>query len=221
MHLYLIRHGQSYLNLPEYPASNADEPLTPLGQRQADALAQWLPTTLPTVDAIYASTLRRTVETAQPLAAAYRVALQLDHRLREIGCNRHDHRPWPDQALPQYADFWSSERPFASITPAVDAGESLMHFRTRVGAFVEDLLPYHQQQHVLLVTHSRVIELIFDHLFNIGPWRRCEIAVQHSALTHFEQITVPGREHWRLHYHNRIDHLAQLATKEIACFSPV
>lgn len=210
MHLYLIRHGQSYLNLPDYPLGNADEVLTALGQRQALALAQWLPQSLPQVDAIYASTLRRTVETAQPLAQAYGLTLQLDHRLREIGCNRRDHAPWPDQELPQYADFWSSERPFASITPAVEAGESLMHFRARIGAFIEDLLSCHPQEHVLIVSHSRVIELVFDHVFNIGPWRQCEISVDHTAVTHVEYTNSLRRQAWRLHFHNRIDHLALL-----------
>ena len=32
MHLYLIRHGQSYVNLPDWTGVNADEPLTELGQ---------------------------------------------------------------------------------------------------------------------------------------------------------------------------------------------
>ncbi|MEZ4664715.1 MAG: histidine phosphatase family protein [Caldilineaceae bacterium] len=91
-----------------------------------------------------------------------------------------------------------------------------MHFRT-VGAFVEDLLARHQQQTVLVITYNRVIELVFDHMFNIGPWRRCEIAVQHTAITHFEQINLPRREHWRLHCHNCIEHLAQVANEENAC----
>ena len=39
MHLYLIRHGQSFVNLPDWTGVNADEPLTELGQQQAAALA--------------------------------------------------------------------------------------------------------------------------------------------------------------------------------------
>ncbi|MFZ4657876.1 MAG: histidine phosphatase family protein [Caldilineaceae bacterium] len=38
MNLYLIRHGQSYINLPEWIGKNSDEALTELGQRQAAAL---------------------------------------------------------------------------------------------------------------------------------------------------------------------------------------
>lgn len=210
MKLYIIRHGQSYNNVADEPAGNVDTALTELGKAQTTALAQWLPQWVPTVDAIYASTLRRTVETAHPIAQAYGLAIHFDHRLREIGCNHRNHLPCPDDNLPQYANFWSSERPFASITPAIEDGESLMNFRARVGAVIEELVVRHRAQTVLVISHSRVIELVFDHIFNIGPWRRCEIAVHNTAVSSFEQIELPNRETWRLHFHNRIDHLAQI-----------
>ena len=208
MNLYIIRHSQGYNNLVDGKSGNSDTPLTELGQRQTVALAKWLPQKLTQIDAIYASTLRRTVETAQPIAQAYGMESQFDHRLREIGCNRVDQTPWPDNSLPQYANFWSSERPFTSISPDVEQGESLMDFRSRVGAVIEELAARHRQQSVLVVTHSRVIELIFDHIFNIGPWRRCEVAMENSAISHFEYIELPNREMWRLHFHNKVEHLA-------------
>jgi len=210
MHLYLVRHGQSYVNLSPLPQSNADEPLTETGQQQTAALAQWLPGILPHVEVIYSSTLRRAMETAKPLAQLYGLTIHPDERLREIGCNRQDHTPLSNHSLPPYADFWSSERPFSSITPAIEQGESLMHFRTRVGAFLEGLWPQHKDQSLLVVTHSRVIEMIFDHAFNVGPWRRCEVETQHTALTHFEVLPQPRPEMWRLHRHNCTDHLAAL-----------
>ena len=210
MHLYIIRHGQSYMNLPDYAFGNTDEPLTEVGLRQAAALREWLPTILPKVDAIYSSTLCRAEETAQPLGETYDIPIQLDHRLGEIGCNRIDHTPFPNDNLPNYANYWSSERPFASITPSIEQGESLMSFRSRVGSFIEELVIRHRGQIVLVVCHSRVIEIVFDHMFNIGPWRRCEIEVDHTAITYFEYVELPKRETWRLHFHNRIEHLAEL-----------
>lgn len=47
MHLYLIRHGQSFVNLEDWSGGNQDVGLTELGQRQAAALAAWLPARLP------------------------------------------------------------------------------------------------------------------------------------------------------------------------------
>jgi probable phosphoglycerate mutase len=207
MQLYLIRHGQSYVNLKEWTGGNQDIGLTELGHRQASALRAWLPSEVPDVDALYASTMQRAMETAAYIAEAYDIAVQPDDRLREIGNNRADHLPWPSDDLPEYSDYWGSERPFASITPTREGGESLMHFRTRVGAFVEDMIEKHRDEVVMAVCHGGVIELIFDHIFNIGPFRRCEVWCKNTGVTRFEYVEHPRREVWRLHYHSRGDHL--------------
>ena len=210
MHFYLIRHGQSYVNLPDWNKGNSDEGLTDLGQRQAKALAAWLPQHVPQVDAIYASTMQRARETAVPLANAYNLAIQLDDRLREIGNNRADHTPWPKDGLPEYGRYWGSERPFSSITPDYENGESLMHFRVRVGMFVEEMVERHREQTVVAVCHGGVIELTYDHIFNVGPWRRCEVWVKNTGISRFELVEHPSREIWRLHYHSRAEHLINL-----------
>lgn len=211
MDLYFIRHGQSYVNLKEWDQGNTDMGLTVLGQRQAAALADWLPAQLPTVHALYASTMQRARETAQAVADAYHCDIRFDDRVREIGNNRFDHTPWPNADLPnKFADYWASERPFAPVVIQHDLGETFMHFRTRVGLFIEELAQRHRGEKVLVVCHGGVVEGAFDHIFNIGPWRRCEVWDHNTGVTHFEYVEHAGRETWRLHYHNRIDHLAGL-----------
>ena len=206
MHLYMIRHGQSYVNLRDWDGGNVDAGLTELGQRQAAALAKWLPGELSQIDALYCSTMQRARETAAPLLDAYKMSLQLDDRLREIGNNRFDHEPWPSDDLPEYGQMWGSERPFHSITPNREGGESLMHFKIRVGNFIEDLIEKHREQTVVVVCHGGVIETVYDHLFNIGPWRRCEVWSKNTSVARFEYVEHPNRELWRLHYHGRIEH---------------
>jgi probable phosphoglycerate mutase len=210
MQLYMIRHGQSYVNLKDWEGGNVDAGLTELGQMQAAALAEWLPTELEKIDFLYCSTMKRAQETAEPIANAYDVTPQLDNRLREIGNNRFDHVPWPSDDLPEYGQIWGSERPFHSITPDREGGESLMHFRVRVGVFLEDLTGNHPEQTVVVVCHGGVIETVYDHLFNIGPWRRCEVWSRNTSIAHFEYVKHPNREVWRLHYHGRVEHLQKL-----------
>ena len=69
--ILLIRHGQSEPYVPGTPfplvEGHADPALTPAGQEQAALLADRLATAR--IDAIYVSTLRRTAQTAAPLAA--------------------------------------------------------------------------------------------------------------------------------------------------------
>jgi probable phosphoglycerate mutase len=207
MNLYMIRHGQSYVNLKTWDNGNTDEGLTDLGQQQAMTLADWLPGEIPAPDVLYTSTMKRAWETAEYLAQAYEMPLQPDDRLREIGNNRFDHTPWPSDDLPEYGEYWGSERPFASLTPGRKAGESLMHFRVRVGTFLEDVIEKHANQTVIAVCHGGVIELTYDHVFNVGPWRRCEVWTKNTGITRFRYVQHPGRETWRLYYHSRVDHL--------------
>lgn len=207
MHLYMIRHGQSYVNLKEWTDGNQDMGLTELGQAQARALATWLPEHVPAIDALYCSSMRRACETAEPLAQAYNIEIRQDDRLREIGNNRFDHTPWPSNDLPEYGEYWGSERPFSSITPLREGGESLMHFRTRVGLFIEEMIERHRDQIVVAVCHGGVIETAFGHIFNVGPWWRCEVWCKNTGITRFEYVEHPRREAWRLHYHSRVDHL--------------
>jgi probable phosphoglycerate mutase len=215
MHLYLIRHGQSHVNLAEWDSGNTDEGLTGLGRRQAIALARWLPQHVPAADALYASSMRRARETAAALSRAYQVSVRLDDRLREIGNNRWDHTAWPNDDLPkEYAEYWASERPFSPVTPIVEGGETFIHFRARVGLFIEELVEEHLGEVVLTVCHGGVIEGAFDHIFNVGPWRRCEVWNHNTGVTYFEYVQHPRRESWRLHYNNRTCHLLHLQESE-------
>lgn len=208
MHLYMIRHGQSYVNLASWSNGNTDEGLTDLGRRQAEAAANWMREEVPAVDVIYSSTMRRARETAAFLEAAYEQEGRYDDRLREVGNNRLDHSPWPNDDLPpEYADYWSSERPFAPVTPAVDNAETMMHFRTRIGLFIEEIVSKHADETIVAVCHGGVIEVAFDHVFNVGAFRHCEVWTKNTGIAHFEYVNHPRRETWRLHAHNQIEHL--------------
>jgi probable phosphoglycerate mutase len=152
--------------------------------------------------------MRRARETVQCIASAYGLPVVFDDRLREIGNNRFDHSPWPNESLPTlFAEYWASARPFSPVVMQEELGETYMHFRTRVGLFIEQLVAAHREQTVLVVCHGGVVEACFDHIFNIGPWRRCEVWDHNTAISHFEYVEHPGREVWRLHAHNRTEHL--------------
>lgn len=102
MHIYLARHGESIANIKwpnfDYPGE-LNSSLTPEGEKQAEALRDWMVKHVPMVDAIYASTLNRTVETAQILAQGYNLPINHDDHIREGSYNYWDHRPIPDEFL--------------------------------------------------------------------------------------------------------------------------
>ena len=52
------------------------------------------------------------------------------------------------------------------------------------------------------------MECVFNNVFNVGPWGRCEVWNYNTGLSHFEYVAGPGkRAVWRLHFHNRVEHL--------------
>ena len=121
MQLYLIRHGQSYMNVQSWSQVHGYQNvgLTEKGQRQAAALGAWLPTLLPAIDALYCSTLLRTRETAAPIVSAYGCEVTYDDRLREIGTNHLNHTPWSDDVLPLE---WADSRTLGSFFEQIQIG---------------------------------------------------------------------------------------------------
>ncbi len=219
MHLYLIRHAQSYVNLPDWAEGNKDAALTELGREQASALARRFSQEVTRVDALYASDMMRAKETAETLAAPYGLLPIFDSHLREVGNNRRDHTPYPVDELPKhYAEFWGSSRPFSALMPGAEAGESWMHARMRVGQFLETLVEKHYRASdekpegdtVIAVCHGGVIEAAVSHVFNIGHRQHCEVWSHNTGVTRLEYVNHPDREPWRLRYLNRIDHLAAI-----------
>jgi 2,3-bisphosphoglycerate-dependent phosphoglycerate mutase len=79
MELLLIRHARP--NRADGGNGPADPGLSPLGLRQADALADWL--AHEPIDAIYSSPMRRARETAVPLAEKLGLTVATDPVLAE------------------------------------------------------------------------------------------------------------------------------------------
>ena len=146
MHLYLIRHGQSFINLTDWNWSGGatlDQPLTDLGVRQAEALAAWLPGHVPTIAGLYASSMRRARQTAEQLAQVYGCETCFEDRVREIGNNRIDHTAWPEDEAPnRYSPVWVTARPFSPTMHDAETSETYMHTRVRVGLFIEELVQW-------------------------------------------------------------------------------
>jgi broad specificity phosphatase PhoE len=208
LHLLLIRHGQSFVNLDDWTDGYIDTGLTPLGQRQAQNLSQWLAAHVQ-LDALYTSTMARTLETAVYVEKALGISAQTDDRLREFGNCYASGLAVPAEAMPiQYAEFWGSERPHAPISTE---GESWMLFRVRVSTFLDSLLERHTSQpdqKVAVICHGGVIDATYDYIFNVGPHRRVEIWTHNTGIVHWEYFPESQREIWRLHGHDLVHHLA-------------
>jgi broad specificity phosphatase PhoE len=85
MDLYLVRHGQSLANADL--TDDLDSTLTPLGQRQAELTAMRLQNE--GLTRIYVSPLRRTLQTATPIAKSTGLSAELYPEICEYFSTRH------------------------------------------------------------------------------------------------------------------------------------
>ena len=157
MRLILVRHGETESNRERLTLGREDVPLNEKGRRQAAALVSAL-TGLP-VAAIYASPLRRAVETARPLAEALGLEVQSDEDLIEMDVGEMEGLS-PQGMREQYGDFlreWLSPR---AGTLRIPGGESLQDVQDRAWAAVERLRGRHAEETVVVVTHNFTIHVI-------------------------------------------------------------
>jgi len=187
-----------------------DSALTEKGQLQAAALRDWLIARDEQADALYASTMRRAHETAHYIHEALGLDIQVDDRIREIGNSALDGRALPETDLPRVFNMNKPDKaPFAHRGLDIDNGESWMHFRTRIGQFMDDLARQHQRQRVYVVAHGGVISAMFDNVFNVGPYRQARTHSHNTGWSRFVHQRTSGRETWQVRFHNRIDHLIE------------
>jgi broad specificity phosphatase PhoE len=220
VHLYLVRHGQSHVNLGDLTVEHRDAPLTDLGREQARRAGGWIRENIPVTD-FYASSVARTVQTAEIIADEIGLAPQLRDGVREIGTCRADGSPLASAEFEPFTpELWGTLDPY---TPVTATGESWMQFRSRVGAFVESTVPAARRnrfgeqpedagtsRRVLIVAHAGVIEAVFEYIFEKGPWSVVAVETHHTGITHIEHNPIPNRPDWWLHYHNLTHHLTDV-----------
>lgn len=161
--LWLVRHGESTWNTLGLAQGQSDQPrLTRRGAFQALYVTNQL-RGLP-IGAVYASDLRRAMATAVPLAAALRLDVTRDPRLRERSLGVLEGTRSVD--VPAALSGVAGDRVIDPDARAPD-GESLHDLYRRVAGFADDLLaasgPGRPEQ-IAVVTHGGTLRVLRAYL---------------------------------------------------------
>jgi broad specificity phosphatase PhoE len=158
LRIYLARHGQTDWNLEGRTQGSRDIPLNATGRQQAEQLKRRLDGVQ--IDAVYASTLRRSRETAD--IAHGRIPVTSLQGLAERHFGKFEGRLTNDpETGPEFEKrMWSPE-------DSLDGGESLSAFRERVRAALDTIRKAHSSGSVLIVGHSYTNRMILSVLFNL------------------------------------------------------
>ncbi len=160
-----IRHAESEGNLiPIYQGELPGTDLTRKGQQQAAEAGKYLKTK--NVDIIYCSPLARTRQTAEAIAKETGAEVIVDDRLREVSFG-----DWEGKTV-DFSDLtFIKERRAHKIETGKP--ESIYHFdgmetwdsvRERIDSFMNDVLPKHKDQHIVVVSHADPVVNI-EHFF--------------------------------------------------------
>lgn len=202
MLFYCIRHGQSTYNAEGRVQGQSDVPLSELGGRQGEAVAAAL-RGLP-IEALYASPLRRAMETARPVAEALGLPIQTDPRLKEVhaGVFQDRVRSQLDELFPEVLARWRSGDPDF----AIPGGETRRHLMERGRKVFDEILRSGHQQ-VAVVSHGGLIAAAIKSLLEI-PAGRHPFNLDNGSIS---QLTVDGPR-VKLLTLNQVDHLRGLGS---------
>lgn len=159
MELMLIRHGLPVRR--ELESGAADPELSEAGRAQARHLAEYLSSE--SIDAVYASPLRRAHETAQPLAAVHGREIVIVDDVAEWDRNSTEYVPIEELKAA------NDPRWHALVRGEWTAHEeSPEQFRGRVVDRLESLVSDHSGQRIAVVCHGGVINAYLAHVLGLG-----------------------------------------------------
>ena len=153
----LVRHGESAPAHPDRPFpirdGHGDPPLDPVGERQAELLADRL--VHERIDAIYVTSLQRTHQTAAPLAERLGLDPTEVPDLREVFLGDWEgglFRVRAAEGDPVFRQIWEQER-----WDVIPGGEPLDDFDERVWRGFQEIVAAHPDERVMAVAHGGVI----------------------------------------------------------------
>ena len=201
--ILLIRHGESAPAREGEPFSlvggHGDPELDPRGRNQAERLADRLADGGEEISAIYVTNLRRTAETAAPLARRLGIEPIVEARLREVYLGEWEGGLYRIRILengPIAQQMVAEER--WDVIPGAEPDDV---FRARVRAGIDQVAANHRDQTVAVFTHGGVIGRAMAEASGSRPF--AFLGADNASITRF--VVADGR--WVVRGYNDTAHL--------------
>jgi probable phosphoglycerate mutase len=159
----LIRHAvNDWVNTGKLAGWTPEVHLNDLGKAQAQALGERLASMK--IHALYASPLERTMETAEAIAAHHpHLTIQPLAAVGEV-----HYGAWQGEELRRLygKKMWRNVQVFPTRAQFPE-GETLRGAQARAVDAIEELVPKHPRQTVVIVSHSDIIKMIVAHYLGV------------------------------------------------------
>lgn len=204
----IIRHGQTPWNVERRIQGWRDIELNDVGHQQALRLARHLSQDnsphLP-VHAVYSSDLLRAQQTAQAVAQALRLPLELVQGIRErnYGVLEGVAFDQMQQHHPEVARVWQSRDPDGIIPK----GETLRTFHERVTTALQHLALQHLNQRLVVVTHGGAMDVIWRAATATPIQDPRKAPLLNASINRIAIRAQPSQFEWSLLEWGNVDHL--------------
>ncbi len=162
MELLLIRHGLPVRR--ELTEGVADPELAPDGLAQAALLGDYLASEH--LDAVYASSLMRARQTAEPVVADRGLDLRIEPDVAEYDKDSSEYVP-VEELKATNDPRWQ-----AMLDGNMDGMEDHVTFAARVISGVDRIIDAHRGHRVAVVCHGGVINAYLSHILGLDPGQR-------------------------------------------------
>ena len=176
--LILVRHGETEWNVQRRYQGQADEPLSLVGEGQAELVAERLAQY--DFDVICTSDLKRALQTANFIAQKKGLPVYTDPRLREMSFGVLEGLTW-DEAEEKYPEMLKAWLEDYDQPP--EGGERLDAFSERVFSLRDDLLKKYHDQIVLLVSHGGILTELLRISLDVPAERRWAFALDNASIS--------------------------------------
>lgn len=202
--LVLVRHGESEPLVEGNPFplvdGHGDPALAPEGEVQAERVGERL--SIEPIAAIYVTTLRRTHQTAAPLAARLGLTPVVEPDLREVHLGDWEGELFRQKVAdgdPIVVQMFTEQR-----WDAIPGAERAEAFAARVRAGISRIAAAHPDQRVAVVAHGGVIGEVLAQTTGSRPW--AFVGADNASISRL--VVAPDR--WVLRGFNDTVHLAGL-----------
>jgi len=197
--LLLIRHGEVEARYQGIFGGRIDMNLSPRGQRQAKILADYLRGK--TIDAIYASPMKRVQQTLAPTLKKHGGQQTIFSGLREVDFGDWTGLNW--ETVRDKFNFAVHEWLDQIEKPGAPKGESGKTFRARVEPCLREIVEKHRGQNVAIFCHGGVIRMLLAILIDVPLPKTNAFEVEYASITqvalhpHMAEIELLNFTPWR------------------------
>jgi broad specificity phosphatase PhoE len=179
--LAFIRHGEVEESYLRVFGGRIDMNLSPRGHEQAASLAKWLERQ--TIDAVYASPMKRVQQTLAPFASknGWSERVVVSENLREIDFGDWTGLSWEavQQKFGVSAFQWLTELERGGIANAEDTRS----YCGRVQSCVSDMLQKHAGRNVAVFCHGGVIRTALAFLLGVNLPKMAAFEIDYASVT--------------------------------------